>query len=236
MEASSARLPALSFRVRSVLAGLFCIAFVLALAVPTKSSEAALITVTSLSDFNTAIDTAPTTSDPFDNDIAGGVSITFDSAVTSSLSGGLLTNAADDNQVSGGSFLGEVDGDGLGAPLILTWTFPQAVVGVGVDFVITGRLDATIVGSGVITDIGNTIGGRSGFFGLVDTMNPFTQVQLFVFDNSRNDSFSADNLIFAAAPLVLPEPGTLAVFLFGLAGLGLAGFARKRSLRPALNR
>jgi len=186
------------------------------------------MTVTSLAEFNAAIGAAPTTGDPFDNDIAGGLSITFDSGVVSAISGGNLANAAQDNQVTGGAFVGEVDGDGLDAPMVMTWTFASPVIAFGLDFAITGRLDATIVGSGQPIDIGNTIGGTSGFFGLVDTMTPFTQVQFTVFDNSRNDAFSGDNLIFAAAPLVIPEPGTLALFALGLGSLALLGYRGRR--------
>lgn len=195
-------------------------------------AQAIPMTVTSLAEFNAAIGGAPTTGDPFDNDIAGGLSITFDSGVVSTLSGGLLSNAAQDNLVSGGSFVGEVDGDGLDAPLTLTWTFAAPVVAVGLDLDIIGRLDATIVGSGQIFDIGTVIGGGSGFFGLVDTMSPFTQIQFSVVNNSRNDLFSGDNLVLAAGSLTeLPEPGTLALFALGLgalAGLGCAGTARRR--------
>ena len=212
----------------TIRAGVLSVAFVLAFLVPAKPSPAAVITVSSLADFNTAIGTAPTTGDAFTNAIAGGLSIEFDSGVVSTLSGGFVGNAAQDNQVSGGTFGGEVDGDGVSAPLILTWTFPSPVIAVGIDFAIIGRLDATIAGSGQVFDIFSEGGGRAGFFGLVDTMAPFTQVQFLVFDNSRNDSFTADNLIFAAAPLVLPEPATLALFALGLAGLGLAAFGRRR--------
>lgn len=198
-----------------------------------RPAEATVISVTSLTDFNTAVGSAPTTSDPFDNDIAGGLSITFDSGVVSSLSGGFLGNPAQDNQVSGGTFLGEVDGDmdssTATAPMVMTWTFPNPVIGFGLDFAITGRLDAAIVGSGQIFDIGNTIGGRSGFFGLVDTMAPFTQVQFTVDNNFRNDLFNGDNLIFAAAPIVLPEPGTLALFALGLGSLALIGYRKRRT-------
>lgn len=232
MEASSARLQVRSFGVRRVLAGLFGLAFVLALAVPAKPSEAALITVTSLADFNTAIGGAPTTSDPFSTDIPGGLSITFDSGVDSTLSGGVLTNAAQDNLVTGGRFSGEVDGNGDTAALVLTWTFPIPVVGVGVDFTNLSRLDATVVGSGQVFDIGTVVGGTSGFFGLVDTMAPFTEIRFTIENNFRDDQFNADNLIFAAAPLVLPEPGSLTVFLIGLAGLGFIGLVRRRSLCP----
>ena len=124
MEACSARL-----QVRRCLVGLFGVACALAVLAPAKLSEAAPITVTSLGDFNTAIGTTPTTSDPFDNAIAGGLSITFDSGVDSTLSGGVLTDAAQDNLVTGGQFFGEVDGNGDEAALVLTWTFPSPVVG-----------------------------------------------------------------------------------------------------------
>lgn len=221
-------------RLRKVWTGVVGAAVLSALLVSAERVEATPMTVTSLADFNAAIGGAPTTSDPFDNPKAGGLSIAFDSGVVSVLSGGLLTDAAQDNQVVGGTFIGEVDGNGDAAALLLTWTFPVPVVAFGLDLNITGRLDATIVGSGQIFDIATLLGGTSGFFGLVDTMTPFTQIQLFVDNNSRSDSFSGDNLVFATAAITeMPEPGALALFALGLAGLAGLGYRRDRTGRAA---
>ena len=54
----------------------------------TGSAQAAPMVVTSLADFNTAIGSAPTTTDPFNNDIPGAVTINLDSLVVSTLAGG----------------------------------------------------------------------------------------------------------------------------------------------------
>lgn len=148
------------------------------------SAQAAPITVTNLDDFNTAIGTTPVTSDSFSNDIAGGVEITFDSGVVSTLSGGDLSLAIVFNRVISSRFSGSLDGDGSFAPLTLTWTFPVPVVGFIADFDFIDFLDVTIPGSDVFFDIRTVMGGESGTFGLVDSQTPFSQIQ-FSIQNSE---------------------------------------------------
>lgn len=203
---------------------------------PAQDARATLITVNSLADFNAAIGPAPTTSDSFTGDIAAGLSITFASGVVSTAAGGSFLSGpapVPPNQVTGGEFVGAVDGDGDLAPLTLTWTFPFPVIGVGMDMRDLNQLDATVVGSNQVFDTG-TVSTGAGFFGFVDIMAPFDQIQFSVqLPQTRRDEFFADNLIFASAATAqaVPEPGTLALFGLGLAGLLVisgAGTLRRR--------
>lgn len=205
---------------------------------PAQDARATLITVTSLADFNAAIGTAPTTSDSFTGDIAAGLSITFTSGVVSSVAGGSFLSGpapVPPNQVTTGEFVGAVAGSGNNAPLTLTWTFPFPVIGVGMDMRDLNQLDATVVGSNQVFDT-STVSTGAGFFGFVDVMTPFEQIQFSVqLPQTRRDEFFADNLIFAAAAVAVPEPGTLALFGLGLAGLLVmsgagAGVLRRRRL------
>ena len=182
------------------------------------------VAVTSVADFQAAIGAAETATDTFSNDIPGGVEITFDSGVVSTLVGGNLEFAEEDNAVSGGRFAGGVGGDGIASALTLTWTFPKPVIGFVAEFNKVEVLDVTISGSGQVFDLATEAGGERRVFGLIDTANPFTQVQFGVRDSIRLDNFSIDNLTFAAAPTAadMPEPGPLAQFGITLVGLALA--------------
>lgn len=221
------------FRIGPVLRFLLTAFAAFAVLGPAQDARATLITVTSLTDFNAAIGTAPTTSDAFTGDIAAGLTITFASGVESTVAGGSFFSGpapVPPNQVTGGEFVGAVDGDGDLAPLTLTWTFPFPVIGVGMDMRDLNQLDATVVGSNQVFDTG-TVSTVQGFFGFVDVMTPFEQIQFSVVGQARRDEFFADNLIFAAAAVAVPEPGTLALFGLGLVGLLAMGGAGTGALR-----
>ena len=196
-------------------------------------AQAAPVTVTSVAAFNAAIGSATTTTDTFSNNIPGGVEITFDSGVVSTLAGGDLSFADLDHRVQSGVFDGVLDGGGNTTALTLTWTFPMPVIGFVAQFLRVEVLDVTIPGSGQVFDLNTEIGGRDGFFGLVDTAAPFTQIQFSIQSDPFVDFFEIDNLTFAAAPAGadVPEPGTLALFGLGLAGLALASAAATGSTR-----
>lgn len=188
------------------------------------SAQAAPMTVTSAADFDAAIGTATTTTDTFSTIIPGGVEITFDSGVVSTLAGGELGFAEFEHFVSSGLFFGALDGTGFDSALTVTWTFPIPVIGVVAAFDFVEVVDVTIPGSGQFFDIATEIGGASGLFGLVDTTTPFTQIQFSIQNDDALVSFAVTDLTFAAAPgsVDVPEPGALALFGLALAGLALA--------------
>jgi len=192
-------------------------------------AQAVPTVVTSLADFNVAIGGASTTTDPFDNAIPGGVFISFDSGIDSTLAGGNLGFALVDNRVFDGNFDGGVDGNGSGGALTLTWDFPFPVIGFAFDIFGAAFVDVTIVGSGTFFDISTEIGGLNGFFGIVDAVTPFSAVEFSLQNSSSFDSFEVDNLVFARAPAAVPEPATLALFGAGLLGMGFLRRRRKTS-------
>lgn len=168
------------------------------------------------------------TNDPFASPKAEAIMITFDSGVTSIASNLVATpsNIVRDPPGADNDIKFQSRAGGLGV-VTLTWTFPVAVTGFGADFFgaqnvfVTGDFDGT---GDQIFEIDASIGSADGFFGIVG-MAPFTTITITGAANG-SDFYGVDNLAFAAAPSGnVPEPGTLALIGFGLAGLG---FARKR--------
>lgn len=197
----------------------------------TASANAVPTSVNSLAAFNAAIGGASITTDTFSVAIPGGVMITFGSGVQSTLAGGDLSSAAIHNLVVPGQAQHFLDGSGAAAPLTLTYVFPFPVVGFGANYLGANFVDATILGTGTIFDLSTVMGSPAGFFGIADTMTPFTTVQFSVQPpDTIVDAFSLQNLRFAQAPSVLSvaEPATLGLFGVGLAALGLLARCRRR--------
>ena len=59
----------------------------------------------------------------------------------------------------------------------------------------------------------------ASFFGVIDDMNMIGRINLAT--NNANGGEVIDNISFGVTTLVMPEPGTLALFLVGLAVLFL---------------
>ncbi|MEL6207291.1 MAG: VPLPA-CTERM sorting domain-containing protein [Pseudomonadota bacterium] len=204
-----------------------------------SAGQAVAVTVTSLGDFNAAIAGASTSTETFDNDIPGGVSITFENGTTSTLSGGSLQFAAFGNAVTGGVFQSVVDGDGNSRPLLLTLDFGAPVIGFGADFTSGVSLGVQVGDNGGIEfsvddgvtffDLTDALGASEGFLGVVDPMAPFQTVQFrssSVF--SREGSFGIDNLVLAHSDIAaVPVPASALLLASALGGLGLV---RRRAL------
>ncbi len=169
--------------------------------------------------------------DTFSNPIGSAQSITLDSGIVSTNSNPpTLPNAFNNNSVSGGVYSNATQaGTSNSASNTVTWVFPSNhVFAFGADFISANLDSLTLIGNfdgaGDQTIlVNNTIGGPSGFLGVVGTAN----LSSIVFGNASTtvDSFSIDNASFAFA---VPEPGTIALVLVG--GLGLLSSRRvKRS-------
>ncbi|MEO1316955.1 MAG: VPLPA-CTERM sorting domain-containing protein [Pseudomonadota bacterium] len=206
------------------------------------SAQAAPVTVTSLADFNTAIAGAPTSTETFDSDVAGGVSIAFANGTTSTLSGGSLAFAAVDNSVTGGVFQGLVDGDGSTGALFLTLDFGTPVIGFGADFTSGGNpsfpgaddnsgVEFSLDGGTTFFDLTDELGASEGFLGVIDLMSTF-QTVLFRSSSIDSDegSFGVDNLILANTTTEIPVPASALLLAAALGGLGIACRRRRRSI------
>ncbi|MEM1331782.1 MAG: VPLPA-CTERM sorting domain-containing protein [Planctomycetota bacterium] len=205
------------------------------------AAQAAPVTVTSLAEFNTVIGGASTSTETFDNDIPGRVSITFDNGTTSTLSGGSLDFAASDNVVSGGMFQGTVDGGGSDGALLLTLDFGAPVIGFGADFTSGGNSDLIgednsavefSVDDGVtFFDLTDVLGASEGFLGVLDPTAPFQTVQFRSNSTSVDDgSFGVDNLVLASDTAAVPVPASALLLAAAFGGLGVL---RRRSLQQS---
>lgn len=187
------------------------------------SAQAAPITFTNFLNFVTAAGPAPITIEEFESPIADDTAITFEGGVVSTLAGGRLSLGQ--NTVRGGFFQAELSSNADSGALNLIWTFPEPVVGFGLNITFLSPIQLTIPELGLVVDIIDTLGDNGGFLGVIDSTTAFTQIQFSVLPGNIQGFMAVDNLLLVEAPTVMsvPEPGTLALF-----GLGLAGFALAR--------
>lgn len=162
--------------------------------------------------------------DPFDNDITGADSITFDSGVIST---GTPATATDLNEVGfPGAYLGAVRGSSpdAGTYDTIAWDFPMPIFAFGADWTSTASLNGLTVtgdfdgaGDATVSFFSELGGEGDGFLGVVGDA-AFSTI-IFAGEDLNPDFrevFAADNLSFAK----VPEPAGIALF-----GLGLAGVA-----------
>lgn len=192
------------------------------------------------------------TTDGFDNQIYStdptDPSITFDSGVVSA---GSIPNTGSGNFALLGYYVAAVEGEETDFTSwmfpTITWTFPTPVIGFAADWLIAIN-DGPAAFDGNVTVTGDFDGTGDETFNLsnrIPATNPFGWIStpgkflgiigesLFTsitFDETvlrGYEQFGANNLYFAA-PTAVPEPGTLALFGAGLAGLGLLRRRRQR--------
>lgn len=87
-----------------------------------------------------------------------------------------------------------------------------------------GQVTITALNGGTnVYNVGNTLSGPGGsvlFWGLIDTVNPITNVT-FGNTNAGTDFFAFDDMIIGSAEQVIPEPGSMALLGLGLTGLAM---------------
>ncbi len=181
-------------------------------------SADALTLFTDRAAWEAAIAGATITTDPFDNNIAQGQSITLDSGIISTNSDPVRF---DDNSVSGGIYLNATDGDGIGGSETITWDFPEPISAFAADFTNVDDGDLTLTGNfdgtgDVTLTVFDEIGGEDGFLGIVGEAN-FSSI---VFGNNTTsaDVFQIDNASFATQSTSesVPEPSSIiAVAMLG---------------------
>jgi PEP-CTERM motif len=157
--------------------------------------------------------------------------IVFDTGISSESIGGLSANFVNNAQ----EFNGAVNNRSIpNVSTFLEWRFPAAISAFGSDLRsvdlgglnITGDYDGTgdqTISVAEILSGGSTapcVSCLDGFFGVVGNSS-FTSIRWFT-DNSE-EIFQMDNFSFS----IIPEPTTLAIFAFGVAGLGVV---RRRTI------
>ncbi len=133
--------------------------------------------------------------------------------------------------ISGSQYFGQVSSPGLVVDLsdpVAAFGFYATDIG---DF--SGRLELELLGGGTtVVEIPTTLnspGGSVIYFGLIDVDNPFTKVTFTA--TSGSDVYGFDDLTIGNVEQVniIPEPGT--VFLFGFGLIGLLVLGRKKLLK-----
>jgi hypothetical protein len=189
------------------------------------SAAEAAVTFTDRADFLDAVEHVALLMDDFDNDIASGQSITFDSGIVSENSLDLDDPFLDFNFVDNGAFQNTV-GSTAGGTNVFNFSTP--IYAFGADFSTeTSGLTITLGGPDGETSFNlddfldeSNFFGRDGFFGVL-TDQPITQIAFSTTD-FFGTTFEIDNLVAAEVPLPAAAP------LFGLALAGASFWRRRR--------
>ncbi|MEO1531369.1 MAG: hypothetical protein AAFU72_04300 [Pseudomonadota bacterium] len=157
------------------------------------------------------------TLEEFTENIAPAPSITFETGVVSTISGGLLIS----NRVIFEIYVNRIDGDGDEAAETIVWTFPEPVVAAGWTYFSTASDTLNVAVDGETRALRDSTNNdpESGFFGFTTT-TPQRSISFDTFSDTEAIVFSFDNLQFATGATV-PLPGALPFLLAGLAGLAL---------------
>lgn len=161
------------------------------------------------------------------------LAVDFGSAGTATLTGSVSvyqgTNSVGRYPISGQRYL-----ETTSENFILTFNQPIAAFGFyGTDLGdFNGRVTVTTVGGiSIVYEIPHSLGGgnndgKTVYWGVIDTVNPFVQI---VFGNSAagTDYFGFDDFSIGSMQQVKPTPEPTTMLLLGLGVLGLAGL-RKR--------
>ena len=187
----------------------------LALASCAVASQAVVTTYTSLTAWQAAVGSAPTTLETFSTSRGSFANQTV------GLSGFDLTSHADADRgtpsVSGGSLAAFVDGDG---PTYLTFVPTATAFGFAGNFLSANSNEGTrvVLSTGESFDVGV----NDGFFGFTST-TAFTSFDLVSRgrngDPSFGEVFRLDNARFATSPVSSAVPGPVAALPFALMAL-----------------
>ncbi|WP_299472442.1 VPLPA-CTERM sorting domain-containing protein [uncultured Roseibium sp.] len=193
--------------------------FCVAVAAFDGSAVAATVGYGDRVNFLDAVGGQPVVEDNFDYDIAAAYQITFASGVISTSP---ETDHPSRNTVvsESGWYLNVLSNDEPNVSQVLTWEFPEEIVGFGMDYYVGGfnGLEVTFLGQLLVPD--NIPGSDdNSFFGYLSD-EPFQTLTFSTNFPMGSLGVTIDDLVFVPAPhAVVPLPASLPFLLSGLGGL-----------------
>ncbi|MEM6855222.1 MAG: PEP-CTERM sorting domain-containing protein [Planctomycetota bacterium] len=215
----------------------FTLAVAVAVVATTSSTQAAIDTVATQSEFGAAINgRGVIVEEIFPAAIPSARTITFSTGVTSEATGSGFSTSFGDNSVlfpdtgpsdGFGEFFTGIGASGV-SPTTIVFTFPEPVFGFFAPFESATGIDVSVVGDATLFDVselGSATSGSNqpfdGTFGVVTTgpTETFTQL-VFSVDpafGSSFETFGVDSFQFG----VVPEPASAALLFSGLVALSV---------------